>query len=63
MKDFDIFWLGENGPIWLEAIDTLETAKARFQGLPPLNSGGYAVYDRRTGKRIALAQTAANEDT
>ena len=28
MKErFDIFWFGENGPNWIEAVETLETAK------------------------------------
>jgi hypothetical protein len=30
-KPFDIFWYGESGPTWIEAVETLETAKTRIE--------------------------------
>jgi hypothetical protein len=42
-QPFDIFWFRENGPKWIEAVETLETAKKHIEKLPLGNSGGYAV--------------------
>ena len=33
-KRFDIFWFGENGPNWIKAVETLETAKDQIEKLP-----------------------------
>jgi len=33
-KRFDIFWFGENGPNWINAVETLETAKDQIEKLP-----------------------------
>jgi hypothetical protein len=63
MEKFDIFWLGENGPTWIEAVDTLEIAKAHIENLPQPTSGSYAVFDRQTGKRMSFVQKMASEDT
>jgi hypothetical protein len=54
-KPFDILWFGDNGPSWIEAVDTLETAKAHIEKLPQSNSGSYAVLDQRTGNRLTFA--------
>jgi hypothetical protein len=54
-KPFDIFWYGEGGPSWIDAVDTLETAKERIEKLPQSNSGSYAVLDQRTGTRLSFA--------
>jgi hypothetical protein len=53
-KPFDIFWFGDNGPNWIEAVETLEAAKAHLEKLPQVNSGSYAVLDQRTGKRVVF---------
>jgi hypothetical protein len=55
MKRFDIFWFGENGPNWIEAVETPQTAKEQIEKLPQNNSGSYAVVDRRTGNRLSFA--------
>ena len=47
-KRFDIFWFGENGPNWIKAVETLETAKDVIEKLPQNDSGSYAVVDHRT---------------
>jgi hypothetical protein len=47
-------WFGEDGPTWIEAVDTLEIAKAHIEKLPLANSGSYAILDPRTGSRISL---------
>ncbi|MDX6711595.1 MAG: hypothetical protein QOH96_2611 [Blastocatellia bacterium] len=58
MKSIDIFWFDENGPIWIEVVDTVEIAKARIEELrkseklPQVKSGSYAVIDRRTGQTL-----------
>jgi len=49
-KPFDIFWFGEGGPIWIDSVATLESAKARIETLPQRNSGTYGVVDQRTGR-------------
>lgn len=54
-KPFDIFWFGESGPTWIEAVDTLERAKDRIEALPQNDSGSYAVFDQRTGNRFSFA--------
>jgi hypothetical protein len=54
-KPFDIFWFGENGPNWIEAVDTLEIARAHIEKLPDTDSGNYAVMDQRTGNRLFFA--------
>ena len=53
-KPVDIFWFGESGPVWVEAAQTMERAKACIAALPLNNSGGYAVLDHRTGKRMSF---------
>jgi hypothetical protein len=54
-KRFDIFWFGDNGPTWIEAVETLETAKTCIEKLPQSNSGSYSVIDQRTGNRLPFA--------
>ena len=54
-KRFDIFWFGENGPNWVEAVETLETAKNKIDKLPQHDSGSYAVVDHGTGNRLSFA--------
>ncbi len=54
-KPFDIFWFGDNGPSWIEAVETLEVAKAHIEKFPQKNSGGYGVLDQRNGRRTAFA--------
>ena len=54
IKPFDIFWFGENGPNWIEAVDTLETARAHIANLPQGASGSYAALDQRSGARISF---------
>jgi hypothetical protein len=54
-KRFDIFWFGENGPNWIDAVETLETAKNHIEKLPHHDSGSYAVVDYRTGNRLSFA--------
>lgn len=54
-KRFDIFWFGENGPTFIEAVDTLELAEQRIEKLPHGDSGSYSVLDHRTGNRLSFA--------
>jgi hypothetical protein len=54
-KPFDIIWFGESGPNWIEAVETLEAAKAHIEKLPQGQSGSYAVLDHRTGNRLSFA--------
>jgi hypothetical protein len=53
-KPVDIFWFGESGPVWVEAAQTMERAKACLDVLPLKTSGGYAVVDQRTGNRMSF---------
>ena len=54
-KHFDIFWFGDGGPNWIEALDTLEAAKAQIERLPQAASGSYTVLDDHTGNRLSFA--------
>jgi hypothetical protein len=54
-KRFDIFWFGQDGPSWINAVETLETAKNEIEKLPQHESGSYAVVDHRTGNRLSFA--------
>jgi hypothetical protein len=58
-KPFDIFWFGENGPNWIEAVDTLETARSHIDQLPQGSAGSYAVVDQRTGTRLSFASNSS----
>jgi hypothetical protein len=51
-KRFDIFWFGENGPNWVSAVESLESAKNQIEKLPQNDSGSYAVVD---SERITFA--------
>jgi hypothetical protein len=59
-KRFDIFWFGENGPNWIDAVETLEIAKDQIEKLPQHASGSYAVVDYRTDNRSFAAKTRAS---
>lgn len=48
IKRFDIFWFGEKGAVWIEAVDTLEIAKLRIEQLLQSRSGSYEVMDSYT---------------
>jgi len=56
VKRFDIFWFGEKGAIWVEAVDTLEIAKVRIEQLLQSRSGSYTVMDSHTGNRISFPE-------
>ena len=56
VKRFDIFWVGEKGAIWVEAVDTLEIAKVRIEQLRQSRSGSYEVMDSQTGNRISFPE-------
>jgi hypothetical protein len=53
-KPFDIFWFGNSGRSWIEAVETFETAKDHIEKLPHKHSGVYGVLDQQTGNRIFL---------
>src|ERR1700675_4249626 len=50
----DIFWFGESGPVWVEAAQTMERAKACVDALPLKTSGGYVLVDHRTGNSMSF---------
>src|ERR1700687_1947440 len=53
-KSVDIFWFGESGPVWVEAVRTMERAKACVDALPLKAAGGYVVVDQRTGNSMSF---------
>jgi hypothetical protein len=57
---FDIFWFGEGGPVWIDSVATLESAKARIATLPQQNSGAYGVFDQRIARCTPFAAKIAN---
>jgi len=60
-KRFDIFWFGKNGPNWIDAVGTLQTAKEQIEKLPQNDSGSYAVVDHRTGNRLFVRREASGQ--
>jgi len=62
-KPFDIFWFGEGGPVWIDSVATLESAKARIETLPQRNSGAYGVFDQRTARCTPFAAKIENNKT
>ena len=61
-KPFDIFWFGDSGPTWIDAVTTLEIAKVRIETLPQPNSGSYGVLDQRTGRHISFVPRSKNTE-
>jgi hypothetical protein len=59
-ETYDIFReLAETGPIWIEAVHGLETAKARLTELLQAHPGNYFIYDPLAAKVIASAVKSA----
>ena len=55
-ESYDIFReLAETGPIWIEAVQGLENAKARVAELLAMRPGNYFIYDPLAAKVIASA--------
>src|ERR1700688_5306743 len=59
-KSVDIFWFGESGPVWVEAAQTMERAKACIDASPLKTSGGYVVVDHRTGNSMSFEPNLRN---
>jgi hypothetical protein len=59
-KPVDIFWFGESGPVWVEAAQTMERAKACVDASPLKTSGGYVVVDHRTGNSMSFEPNLRN---
>jgi hypothetical protein len=62
-KPVDIFWFGEGGPIWIDSVATLKSAKALVETLPQRNSGAYGVVDQRTARCTSFAAKIAYNRT
>jgi hypothetical protein len=60
-KRFDIFWFEENGPTWIEAPETLQTASDEIEKLPQHDSGSYASVDHRTATVFRLPPNFVRE--
>jgi hypothetical protein len=60
-KPFDIFGFGDSGPIWIEAVETLETAKDHIEKLQHKSTDRYGVLDQRTGNRISFATKTSSQ--
>ena len=59
-ESYDIFRdLEETGPIWIEAVQGLENAKARVAELLAMRPGNYFIYDPLAAKVIASAVRSA----
>jgi hypothetical protein len=59
-ETFDIFSdLAETGPIWIEAVQGLENAKARVTELLQAHPGNYFIFDPLAAKVIASAVKSA----
>jgi hypothetical protein len=59
-ETYDIFRdLAETGPIWIEAVQGLDSAKARLTELLEAHPGNYFIYDPLAAKVIASAVKSA----
>jgi hypothetical protein len=59
-ETYDIFSdLAETGPIWIEAVQGLDNAKARLTELLQAHPGNYFIYDPLAAKVIASAGQSA----
>lgn len=58
---YDIFMaFADGGPIWIEAVQGLENAKARLMLLHAAHSGDYFVYDPTSSKIVATVEQSAH---
>jgi hypothetical protein len=52
---FDILRvLNDGSPLWMEAAQTLEEAKARVQQLVATQPGSYVIFSQKTGNKILI---------
>jgi len=59
-ETYDIFSdLADTGPIWIEAVQGLDNAKARLTELLEAHPGNYFIYDPLAAKVIASAMKSA----
>jgi hypothetical protein len=59
-ETYDIFReLAETGPIWIEAVQGLDQAKARLTELLEARPGNYFIFDPLAAKVIASAVNSA----
>lgn len=51
----DLFRIVASGEVeWIEAVKSLETAKANIEDLEKVAPGDYMMRERKTGRRICL---------
>jgi len=59
---FNILRVRKDGaPLWMEAVQTLEEAKARVQQLAATEPGPYVIFSQKTGNKILTGAGAASE--
>ena len=62
-RTYDIFRrLPDGGPVWIEAVQTLEGARARLTLLSEAQPGDYFVYDLIQNKIVEFAEYADNRN-
>jgi hypothetical protein len=58
---FDIFRRDTSGnPVWVEAVDDLETAKSRIIELSAAAPGQYVVFNQRSGRMVGSGTVVAS---
>ncbi len=58
-RTYDIFRrLPDGGPVWIEAVQTLEGARARLMSLLEAQPGEYFVYDLVHNKIVEIVEYA-----
>jgi len=63
-ESYDIFRnLADTGPIWIEAVQGLENARARLTELVEAHPGNYFIFDPLAAKVIASAMQSAQMQT
>jgi hypothetical protein len=59
---YDIFRMEPNGSsCWLQAVSTLDDAKARIQAMAAISPGEYLIVSQRTGNRLVMKFNGPDE--
>jgi hypothetical protein len=51
---YDILWLTNKGPQWIETASDLETAKARVQERVKDHPGRYLIFNQMTQEKVLI---------
>ena len=62
VPSIDIFRIVSGDLRWCEAVENVETAKARIEKLALSSRGSYFIYDQKSGQRIHVSVESGNRN-